>query len=263
MKISIVTVSFNQHAYLRAAIESILRQGYPELEYIVVDPGSTDGSRDLIQSYSGQIAHIVFEPDRGAADGLNKGFSLATGEVFGFLNADDLLMPGSLQRIADVFRERPECDMAFGNGHIIDREGRTLKHVKARGFTVQRHFHSGSHWLQQSTFLRREAFVRSGGFNPENRTSWDGELFVTMAKQGARIVYVDADLSAFRIHEASISGSGRLQQAYLEDNRRIFQTVAGRNWGVADDLWKFLYRAEGLLLRGISRVQRLAKRDFA
>jgi glycosyltransferase involved in cell wall biosynthesis len=162
MKISIVTVSFNQHAYLRAAIESILRQGYPELEYIVVDPGSTDGSRDLIQSYSGQIAHIVFEPDRGAADGLNKGFSLATGEVFGFLNADDLLMPGSLQRIADVFRERPECDMAFGNGHIIDREGRTLKHVKARGFTVQRHFHSGSHWLQQSTFLRREAFVRSG-----------------------------------------------------------------------------------------------------
>jgi hypothetical protein len=86
---------------------------------------------------------------------------------------------------------------------------------------------------------------------------------VTMAKQGARIVYVDADLSAFRIHEASISGSGRLQQAYLEDNRRIFQTVAGRNWGVADDLWKFLYRAEGLLLRGISRVQRLAKRDFA
>lgn len=263
MKISIVTVSFNQHAYLREAMDSILDQGYPELEYIVVDPGSTDGSRELIQSYSSQISHVVFEPDRGAADGLNKGFSVATGEVFGFLNADDLLMPGSLQRIADVFKQHPECDIAFGNGHVIDAEGRRVKHVKARDFTVRRYFHGGSRWLQQSTFFRREVFIRSGGFNPENRTCWDGELFVNMAKQGAAIMYVDADLSAFRIHGASISGSGKLQQAHREDRRRIFRKVRGRDWRATDELLMFLYRAEGVLLRAVSRLQRLAKWDFA
>lgn len=263
MKISIVTVSYNQHRYLGKAIESILQQGYPELEYIVVDPGSTDGSRELIQSYSGQIAHVVFEPDRGAADGLNKGFSLATGDVFGFLNSDDLLMPGSLQRIADVFERHPACDIVFGNGHIVDGEGRTVKFVKARDVTVRRYLHSGSRWLQQSTFFRREAFARSGGFNPENRTCWDGELIVTMASQGAAMMYVDADLSAFRVHGASISGSGRLGQAYIEDCRRIFRDIQGRDWRAPDTMWRLLYRAEGLLLRAESWLQRLVKRDFA
>ena len=98
LKISIVTLSFNQRAYLQEAIDSVLSQGYLDLEYIVVDPGSTDGSRDLIKSYGDRIAHCIFEPDRGAADGLNKGFERATGDVFGFLNADDLLFPGALRR---------------------------------------------------------------------------------------------------------------------------------------------------------------------
>ncbi len=91
MKISIVTLSFNQCAFLREALESVLQQGYPDLEYIVIDPGSTDGSRELIQSYASGIAHMVFEPDKGASDGLRKGFALATGDICGFLNSDDLL----------------------------------------------------------------------------------------------------------------------------------------------------------------------------
>jgi glycosyltransferase involved in cell wall biosynthesis len=259
MKISIVTLSFNQQAYLREAIESILQQGYPELEYIIVDPGSTDGSRELIQSYSGQISHVIFGSDRGAADGLNKGFSLATGEVFGFLNADDLLAPGSLQRVADFFRQHAECDMAFGNGHIIDGEGRKIRHIKARDFTVRRYLLGGARWLQQSTFFRRQAFLNSRGFNPENRTCWDGELFVGMARQGTSIGYINAELSGFRIHGASISGSGRLVQAYREDWRRIFREFRGRDWRSTDQLWRLLYRAEGLGLRVVSWLQRLAK----
>jgi glycosyltransferase involved in cell wall biosynthesis len=100
MRISIVTLSYNQRAFLQDAIDSILQQGYPDLEFIVVDPGSTDGSRELFRSYGEQISHVIFEPDRGAADGLNKGFGLASGEVFGFLNADDFLLPGALHRVA-------------------------------------------------------------------------------------------------------------------------------------------------------------------
>jgi glycosyltransferase involved in cell wall biosynthesis len=244
-------------------MESILKQGYPDLEYIVVDPGSTDSSRDLIKSYADQIAHVILEPDRGPADGLNKGFSLATGEVLGFLNSDDLLMPGSLQRIADFFRQNPECGLVFGNGHILDGMGRTVKHVKARDFTVRRYLHGGARWLQQSTFFRRDAFLKSRGFNPENRTCWDGELFVALAKQGTTIGYIDADLSGFRIHPASISGSGSSPQIYRGDCRRIFRDIQGRDWRVADDTWRFLYRAEGLMHRAARWLQRLVKWDFA
>src|ERR1039458_5622209 len=104
MRISIVTLSYNQRVFLREAIDSILQQDYPDLEYIVVDPGSTDGSRELLRSYGERISHVIFELDQGAADGLNKGFGQASGEIFGFLNADDFLLPGSLHRVAEFFQ---------------------------------------------------------------------------------------------------------------------------------------------------------------
>ena len=206
MKISIVTLSYNQLTFLGDAIESILRQGYPDLEYIVVDPGSTDGSRELLRSYEEQISRLIFERDQGAADGLNKGFASATGEIFGFLNADDFLLPGALHRVSEFFKSHPQCDIAMGNGNVVDAHGQTLRHVRARDFTVRRYLYGGTRWLQQSTFFRRKAFLRSPGFNTENRTSWDGELFVSMAHMGATVGYINADLAAFRIHDASISG---------------------------------------------------------
>lgn len=245
MKISLVTLSFNQVEYLKEALDSVLGQGYPDLEYIVVDPGSKDGSREVIEGRSKEIAYTIFEPDRGAADGLNKGFSRATGDIFGFLNADDLLMPCSLQRVADFFHQNPSCDIAFGNGHIIDGSGKKSRHYKARAFSVSRYFYGGARWLQQSTFFRREAFRRSPGFNLENRTCWDGELFVSMVSQGAQVGYIDADLASFRIHGSSISGTGKLHEQYLKDSRRIFEQTLGRAWGPMDYLRRLVYRTTG------------------
>jgi glycosyltransferase involved in cell wall biosynthesis len=249
MKISIVTLSFKQGHYLREAIESIVQQGYSQLEYIVVDPGSKDGSRELIQSYSPHIAHTIFEPDRGAADGLNKGFAKATGDVLGFLNADDLLLPGSLQRVEEFFKQNPQCDIVFGNGYIVDGAGNRVRHYKARDFTPVRYFYGGLRWLQQSTFFRAAAFRRSPGFNVENRTCWDGELFVTMVSQGAKVGYIDADLAEFRIYPESITGSRRMHSQYEQDFRRIFAQVRGRPWQATDELWRLLYRTENLLIR--------------
>ena len=260
VKISIVTLSFNQRAYLQEAMDSVLSQNYPDLEYIIVDPGSTDGSRELIRSYSDRIAHVVFEPDKGAADGLNKGFSRATGSVLGFLNSDDLLMPGSLQLVGDFFARHPDCDLAMGNGHKIDGQGRKLRHFRAREFTTRRYLYSGAQWLQQSTFVSAEAYRRSPKFNIENRTCWDGELFASIANQGAKIEYIDADLAAFRIHEGSISGSGRLDDLYSEDRRRFFRQIRGHEWGKTDEMLRLLYRAEGLLIRIGWRFQGFARR---
>jgi glycosyltransferase involved in cell wall biosynthesis len=249
VKISIVTLSFNQRPYLGEAINSVLSQGYDELEYIIVDPGSTDGSRELIESYRSRIAHTIFEPDRGAADGLNKGFARATGDVFGFLNADDILFPGALHHVAGFFDAHPEYEMAMGNGYVIDGNGRKLRHVVARNFSVRRYLYGGTSWMQQSTFFRRGTFLRSSKFNLQNRTCWDGELFVTMASLGARIGYVKADLSGFRLHVTSISGSGNNAEAYKRDCRRIFMQTTGRHWRMIDELLRFLYRTEGFVTR--------------
>jgi glycosyltransferase involved in cell wall biosynthesis len=247
VKISIVTLSFNQRVYLKEAIDSVLSQAYPYLEYIVVDPGSHDGSRELITSYDEQIAHVIFEPDRGAADGLNKGFGRATGDVYGFLNADDLLYPGSLDRVVQFFEDHPECDLAMGDGYTIDGRGRRIRHYKAQDFTVPHYFYGGAQWLQQSTFFRADAYRKSSGFNLENRTCWDGELFVKIVHEGARIGYIRADLAGFRIHESSISGSGRMNEQYQKDRRRIFRQVLGHEWGATDDVLQLFYRAEGFL----------------
>jgi glycosyltransferase involved in cell wall biosynthesis len=263
MKISIVTVSFNQRQFLKEALDSVLDQGYVDLEYIVVDPGSTDGSRELIQSYAGRISHVIMEPDRGAADGLNKGFECATGDVCGFLNSDDLLMPGSLQKVAEFFELHPDCDIAMGNGHKIDGDGNCLEVIKARSHTVRRHLYGGTRWLQQSSFFRREAYLRSPKFNIDNRTCWDGELFLDMIMGGAKVGYIDADLSAFRIHSASISGTGRLVEAYRNDVRRIFRQAKGRDWGALDEIWKFLYRVEGVMLRAGGLIGINGKRNGA
>ena len=102
-RVSIVTISFNQAEFLERTIESVLAQDYPEIEYIVVDPGSTDGSREIIDRYRSRISKVILRPDRGAADGLNHGFAEATGEIFGFLNSDDLLLPGAASKAAGFF----------------------------------------------------------------------------------------------------------------------------------------------------------------
>lgn len=254
MKISIVTVSFNQCAFLREALESVLNQRYPDLEYIVVDPGSTDGSRALIQSYSSAIARIIFEPDLGASDGLRKGFAGATGDIFGFLNSDDLLAPGSLERVAEFFEANADIGLAMGNGHIVDIEGRVVRPVKAREFTVNRYLYGGAQFLQQSTFFRRGAYLNSPGFDVQNRSCWDGELFVSMVHRGTKVGYINADLSKFRVHNQSITGSRRQQEVYYEDRKRIFRAVSGRDWRITDNLWSLFYRGEAALRRvGIVR----------
>ena len=94
-RVSIVTISYNQAQFLERTILSVLDQDYPEIEYIVVDPGSTDGSREIIERYGSRISKVILRPDRGAADGLNSGFAEASGQILGFLNSDDTLLPGA------------------------------------------------------------------------------------------------------------------------------------------------------------------------
>src|SRR5262249_6094619 len=139
MKFSIVTVSFNQARYLERAMRSVLDQEGASVEYIVVDPGSTDGSRDIIEKYRSRLAHVILEPDTGAADGLNKGFRAATGEVLGFLNSDDVLLPGALSGAAGFLREHPEVDVVSGDCEIVDGQDNVLRVSYSDRFSLRRY----------------------------------------------------------------------------------------------------------------------------
>ncbi len=247
MKFSLVTISFNQGQYLEETLNSVLTQDHPDVEYIVVDPGSTDGSRELIERYAGRLARIVFEPDQGAADGLNKGFRHATGEIFGFLNSDDLLLPGAIRQVSRFFMENPDYDIVMGSGFMVDAKGNRIRRIRPAGFTIGRYFYGATAWLQQSTFFRREAFETAGGFNPANRSCWDGELILEMILNGAKILYLESDLSHFRVHAQSITGSRRHKEMMKADTDRMFLRATGRSWTAADALRSWLLRSARVL----------------
>jgi glycosyltransferase involved in cell wall biosynthesis len=228
MRISIVTISYNQAPFLERCLRSVLDQGFAELEYIVVDPGSSDGSREIIERYRSQIDSIILEPDSGPAQGLNRGFDAATGEIFGYLNADDILLPGALNRVAAWFREEPRADVIYGNALLVDEEERVLRRMLSTRWSHLAYVYGSCNVAQQATFMRSSAFRAVHGFNEANRTCWDGELLVEMSLNRARFSRRQDTIGGFRLHRNSITGSGRLREAIGSDGRRIFRRVMGR-----------------------------------
>ena len=154
MRITVVTISFNQARFLKACIDSIVGQDYTGLEYIVVDPGSLDGSRDVVKLYGDKISKLIFEPDAGPADGLNKGFTCATGDIFGFVNADDELLPHSLQYVADYFVKHPDIDVLLGCGRIVDETGGVTRCLVPSRFSLLHYAFGRFEFIQQAVFLR-------------------------------------------------------------------------------------------------------------
>lgn len=257
MRFSIVTISFNQADFLEAAIESVVNQAGVELEYIVVDAGSTDESRSILARHSDQISRLILEPDAGPADGLNKGFRLATGDILGFLNADDLLMPGALKTVEEAFAASPELDIVSGHSQIIDDTGAVLRKSHSDLFDLRAAAFGASVLMQPSTFFRRAAFFEGNGFNIQNRSNWDGELFVDMALENRRFGLIDACLSSYRIHASSITGSKKMHAQLQEYQLRMFKRIMQRDWRPSDILWKAFYRVRKHLRNPKGLIERL------
>jgi glycosyltransferase involved in cell wall biosynthesis len=248
MKFSIVTVSFNQARFLEQAILSVLEQDYADIEYLVVDPGSTDGSRDIIERHRDRISKIIFEPDQGAADGLNKGFAAAHGEIYGFLNSDDVLLPSAISRLASHFSADPKVDIVMGHEWIIDSEGRRLRSAYTDRFNARAFAYSGGIICQQSTFFRAELFNRTRGFNIHNTIAWDAELFLDLLQTAQKPLYVDDFFSAFRIHSESITGGQKLRDRHRAYELARFEQIMGRSWRPSDYLVWLFYRVRKYLL---------------
>jgi glycosyltransferase involved in cell wall biosynthesis len=225
MKVSIVTISYNQSRFLEEAILSVINQEYPQIEYIVVDPGSTDGSREIIEKYRGQIDQIILEPDNGPSDGLNKGFKHASGQIYGYLNSDDRLRENAISKIVDAFKNMPNTTVVSGHGYIIDIEGNIQRKVFSHRFNLRDYAYGACTLVQQASFFRGEAFWNVGGFNVENKVNWDGELWVDLALAGAKFGRIQDYLADFRIYESSITGSGAFSDEYIRQHERIFKKI--------------------------------------
>ena len=169
MKFSIVTISYNQGKYLRECIESVLNQENVNIEYIVVDPGSVDESKEIINSYK-QIKK-VFEIDKGPADGLNKGFQLATGDYLVFINADDYFLPGAISKIEKEIK-RSGSLFITGKGYIKSLSNNHIA-ITPTKLTFNNLLYRSSVIFQQSTFISRSLFKTISGFNCDNHTCWD------------------------------------------------------------------------------------------
>jgi len=214
MRVGIVTISFNQADFLQEAIDSVKVEKPHQLDYVLVDPGSSDGSLAIAERNQARLTRIISEPDQGPGDGLNKGFAACDSDVFGYLNSDDRFAPGALDFVAAYFARNQDIDLLLGAIRIIDAAGNVRRRGRAPDkMDVPRYVCGACFAWQQATFFRRELFARTG-FNPANRACWDGELVLDMVLAGARIGYTDTILGDFRIYEASLTGSGR--QALLE-----------------------------------------------
>jgi glycosyltransferase involved in cell wall biosynthesis len=261
--VSIVTISMNQRRFLPAAVNSVLSQRDVDLEYIIVDAGSTDGSREYLATLRDPRVRLVLEPDGGPADGLNKGVRSTTGAVVGYLNADDIYLACALRGADDVFRRTPDADVVYGDGWIIDGDDRVVRHFESTPWGLRRCLYGGVSVLQQSTFFRREAFDRTAGFNTSNATCWDGELLVDLALSGARFRHVRADWAAFRLHADGISGSGRLEARYQQDRQRFVARARGRGQSPIDRVLRLSVRGAKLLRSPGYALRRLRSRTMA
>jgi glycosyltransferase involved in cell wall biosynthesis len=198
--ISIVTPSYNQAEFLERTIKSVVEQEYPRLEYIVQDGNSSDRTREVLERHGKRLKHWEMRADDGQAQAINRGFAHATGEVMGYLNSDDLLLPGSLRYIGRYFEAHPEADAIYGHRVLIDEEDREIGR-----WVLPRHRDSILSWAdyvpQETLFWRRQAWdVAGGSVNEEFRFAIDWDLLLRMRDAGARIVRVPRFLGAFRVH---------------------------------------------------------------
>nr|WP_321510706.1 glycosyltransferase [uncultured Celeribacter sp.] len=230
IELSIVTISFNQDEFLGECLDSVVSQMCEGVEYIVVDPGSEDGSRQRIESYGSKI-RPVFEPDSGPADGLNNGFREARGEYLFFLNADDILLPGAVDAMLEAIRSDKRSDVFCFGGYLVDRDLNRLRAMRTFRFSAQRFCRGNTSIYQQGLLFSAEKFQEISGFNKHNRTCWDAELAVRMSLAGATFEDRPNRISYFRIYETSITGSGSNYVENRENKDRLYEQTFGQRPG--------------------------------
>jgi glycosyltransferase involved in cell wall biosynthesis len=245
--VSVITPSFNQGQFLAATIESVLGQeGDFYLDYIIMDGGSMDDSVEIIKRYErllqekgwqvqcrGITYRWVSEKDRGQTDAISKGFSRAEGEIFAWLNSDDLYLPGTLQTVAEFFRETPGTALVYGDAHFCDYEGKIIGQYPTEGFDLNKLAYR-NFFCQPSTFFRKNSYEAVGGLDDSLRFTMDYDLFIRMGKQ-LDCRYLPQFLSQYRLHETSKTMHSDELFEYHEEILRL--TLKHFNWAPVNQVY--------------------------
>lgn len=260
MRISILTPNFNGARWLAQCMDGVLAQELApgdELEYLFLDGGSTDGSLAIAESRRPRLAALVSEKDNGPADALNKGFRMATGDLVGWLNADDAYRPGALAAAAAAARRHPQAALFFGRCRIVDEEGRAIRGlptlVKNACFPFSSRFliQCINYVSQPASWFRRSALAAAGGLRADYRAAWDYDLTLRLWRQGGGVRIPGGPLADFRWHMGSIGGTHYERQ--FAEEWSIAAADAGRHspqaaihWFV----WRGIVACYGLMNRG-------------
>lgn len=245
-RISIVTPSFNQARYVGRAVRSVMLQDYPDLEYMIFDGGSTDGTLDVVAPYIDRLAHFHTGPDKGQSDAIASGFDCSTGQIMGWLNSDDMLAPRALHFVAEYFAGHPEIDALYSHRCIVDENDRVVSYwilPDHRNYLMRR-------WdmiPQETCFWRRELFEKCGNLNRSYQFALDYDLFIRFMSEG-RFARVNRFLGAFRKHKQAktlrlLSTQGREEIGAVRRQHGVsipapqkllgaifFRAVVGRGW---------------------------------
>lgn len=199
--VSIVTPSFNQAEFLERTIQSVLSQDYPNLEYIIIDGGSTDGSVEIIRKYENRLAYWVSEKDKGQTNAINKGFNRAKGEIFAWLNSDDIYEPGAIQAAVEALMSDPSLGFVYGDCNFIDSHDRIIGKFDARQTDLKKLQRGYVHIPQQAFFFRGELWKKVGPLDESIYFAMDYDLWLRLARI-APFRYIPGKVWAdFRLHE--------------------------------------------------------------
>ncbi len=231
-KISIITPSFNQAEFIEETILSVINQDYDNLEYIIIDGGSTDGSVEIIKKYEDHIAYWCSEKDKGQTNAINKGFKVATGDLVAWMNSDDLFAPNSFEIIARAYERNPMIDVYYGDKVHIDRQGREQFVQRYAPYKIESFANDKMAFCNQAAYWKREIFDRIGFLDESIQFAMDYDYFVRMGHCELKFYHLPEILGKQRYYE----GTKTSDQEWLEilnENRKLIN----RKYSLKSNWW--------------------------
>jgi len=226
-RITLITASYNKEGYIEEAIRSVLLQNYPNLEYIIIDGGSTDNSIEIIKKYRKWLAYWVSEPDRGQANAINKGIKKASGEIVSWVHADDMLFPGACHEMAKAFMAHHNTALIYGEGAKIDKNNKVEKKVLSQKYNPDL-LKTKCYLFQPSTFIKRSALEKTGLLDESLHYWMDWDLYLRICRYNPAY-RIDRKIGMWRAHEETKTRAG----AYSEQRREIAY-IGRKNNGLFD-----------------------------
>lgn len=268
-KISIITPSYNQAEFIEATILSVLGQNYPNLEYIIIDGGSTDSSAEIIKKYENNISHWQSKKDRGQADAINQGFEKSTGDILMWLNSDDLLMPNILYFVAEKYLENPN-KLYYGNCiHFRNDENVVSWGSDVQKATSENKLNELDYIIQPSSFWSRKIWEETGNLSEDIHFGFDWEWFLR-AEQKFELQPLEKCISMYRMHENHKSGTGgnkrqqelfKIYEFYNPNLSQLYQLLINENFDEVRNFSTLKFKIKDKLGRYTSFFQKLKTKN--